>query len=69
MLKKVLDNFTKENIYITGTGHWRTQVLHLCPLQITFGMYDYSAKALIAGLSEYEIRAIMYWADTGKWIA
>ena len=69
MLKKVLDNFAKENIKLTFYGKWRTSVLSLCPLQITFGVYNCSAKAIAAGLSEYETRAVIMWADTGKWKA
>lgn len=73
MLKKVLDNFAKDShatVYGNGSQflslRWRT-AYNLCPLQAQFNVSDYSFYAKKAGLTTFEIRAVILWADTGKW--
>ena len=70
MLKKVLDAFAKEDIILCTDGQTRRArklCSYLCPLQLTFGEYNYYKLAKLASMSEYEVNAIIYWADTGKW--
>ena len=79
-LKTILDLFSEQQLEFQklhpldfpklrvrkSAGKWRT-VDGLCPLQIRYGTHWYFAAAQTDGCSDYEIRAIRKWADTGRW--
>ena len=71
--KTILDLFSEQPLEFRkllgrkrSAGQWRT-IDGLSPLQVRYGTHWYFAAAQTDGCSDYEIRAIRKWADTGRW--